>query len=315
LTASIVLVLGCLPAAAQSGNSNPVSFNSTVLPNSSSTESSSEASPAESANFAVLSGVRLPDAPEPALEGGNPEHYQIVPAADYRQPPFSRVGIGADVSPLGIGLKAAVVLDRFFDARFMGNYFNFNSGRFEVDGFNVFANLHLKSAAALVDLYPFNSIWRASAGLMFTNSNQLSFTSDIVPGTSFDLNHETFYSSTTKPLHGTGLLGLHTRTPAFVVSGGFGKFIPRSNRHWSFPSEFGVAFTGAPTINVSPSGSVCKDKQLTECSDIGDPSNPVAIAFNNSLQETLNKWRKDLAKVQVYPIFSYSVVYSFNTRK
>jgi hypothetical protein len=265
-------------------------------------------------------GHSLPEAPEPAAYGGSREHYNVTPAAEWHQPPFSRIGIGADVSLLGIGIKSAIILDRFFDARLMGNFFNYNSGRFEVGEFNVNGNLHLASAAASLDWYPFNSIWRLSPGLMFFNSNQVSVATNIVPGTSFTLNGQTFYSASANsvtgatPLTGSGVLGLHTHSPAATITGGFGKFIPRSNRHWSFPSEFGVVFTGAPSANASASGWACLDAAQTQCSNLGDAMNPVAIQFNSALQTALNKWRKDLAKVQVYPIFSYSVVYSFNIR-
>ncbi len=50
------------------------------------------------------------------------------------------------------------------------------------------------------------------------------------------------------------------------------------------------------------------------CADIGDTSNPVAQKFNSSLQAQLAKWRKTLGDFTVYPMFSYSVVYSFNIR-
>ena len=264
--------------------------------------------------------LSLPEAPAPATQGGNSEHYNISPAAQQHQPPFSRIGIGADVSPLGIGLKSAIVLDEFFDARFMGNLFLYNSGRFEIEGFNVNANLHLASASASLDWYPFNSIWRLSPGLMFFNANQLSVSTDIVPGTSFALNGQTFYSASANPatgatpLAGTGILGLHTNRPAVTLSGGFGKFIPRSKRHWSFPSEFGVAFTGAPSANVKASGWVCLDALQTQCGNLGNATNPVTVEFNNALQSSLTKWRNELGKVQIYPLFSYSVVYSFNIR-
>jgi hypothetical protein len=269
---------------------------------------------------ADIAGLPLPppDAPEPA--GGGREKYNIAPAAISYQRPFSRIGIGADVNPLGIGIKTAIILNHLYDARFMGNFFNYDSGRFELEGFNVNANIHLQSAAASLDWYPFGSIWRISPGLLFMNGNQLSVSTSIVPGTSFTLNNQTFYSATANPatgatpLSGSGVLGLHTNSPAFTIAGGFGKFIPRSNRHWSFPSEFGVAFTGAPTANVIASGWACTDAAQTKCSNVGDPTNPVAIEFNNALQTSLTKWRNDLAKVKVYPLFSYSVVYSFNIR-
>jgi hypothetical protein len=202
----------------------------------------------------------------------------------------------------------------------MGNFLNYNSGRFEAEGFNVNANLHMASAAASLDWYPFGSIWRLSPGLMFFNDNQLSASSDVVGGTSFSLDKQTFYSATTNPATGatplifSGVLGLHTNRPAATIAGGFGRFIPRSNRHWSFPSEFGVAFTGAPSINVNVSGWVCLDSKQTQCSNLGNPTSPVSIEFNNALQSSLTRLRKDLNAVQVYPLFSYSVVYSFNIR-
>ncbi len=34
----------------------------------------------------------------------------------------------------------------------------------------------------------------------------------------------------------------------------------------------------------------------------------------DALQASLAKWRKGLSAVQVYPLFSYSVVYSFDIR-
>ncbi|MFP5237789.1 MAG: hypothetical protein ACLGSD_17985 [Acidobacteriota bacterium] len=233
---------------------------------------------------------------------------------------FSRIGIGADVSPLGIGIKSATPLNDDFDVRLMGNFFNYNTGKFELEGFRVNAQLHLASLGTALDFYPHNSIWRLSAGLMFYNGNQLSAVSDIVPGTSFTLDGKTYYSATANPvtgatpLAGSGALGMNRNKPEFTLSGGFGRFVPHSGRHWSFPSEFGAIFMGAPTVDVNLSGWACLDAKQTQCSNIGDPTNPVAIQFNDSLQKTLTKWRNDLSSWKIYPIFSYSVVYSFDIR-
>ena len=233
------------------------------------------------------------------------------------QAPFSRIGVGADVSPLGIGLKAAIVLNTYMDLRVMGNYFQYNGGRYEVDGLNVYPRIHLSSAITSLDIYPFHSIWRFSAGALFPNHNGISASTRIASGASFGLNHQTFYAPApgpgVKPLQGSGAIGLNTNRPAFVLSGGFGKFIPRSDRHWSFPSEFGVAFMGPPSVTVSTSGQVCLDKALTQCGNIGDPASPVAVEFNNDLQTRLTRFRKNASDFRFYPIFSYSVVYSFNT--
>ena len=292
------------------------SLSTTISPDSSSLSSSASREAYESSSDR---SPFLPASPEPAAADGR-EKYNITPSVTAYQRPFSRIGIGANVNPLGVGINTTVILDHKFDARLMGNFFNFDSGRFEIEGFNATADLHFQSIAAAIDWYPFASVWRISPGVLFMNGNQLSVTTDITPGTSFTLNNQTFYSASANPLTGatpltgSGILGLHTHTPAFTIAGGFGKFIPRSDRHWSFPSEFGVAFTGAPTANVNVSGWACLDAAQTQCSNVGDPTNPVAIDFNNAVQSSLTKWRKDLALVKVYPLFSYSVVYSFNIR-
>ena len=312
-----------MPAPAQSLNSTTSDFslNSTVVSYNSLTDSSSlSGSGSDAAMNSSGAEPSLPEAPEPAAPGGSRERYNVAPAGEQHHTPFSRIGIGADVSPLGIGIKSAIILSGYFDARLMGNFFQYNSGRYEVEGFNVTGNLHLASAAASLDWYPFNSVWRLSPGVMFFNGNQISMATAIVPGTSFTLNNQTFYSASANPvtgatpLAGTGVLGLNTNRPAATITGGFGKFIPRSNRHWSFPAEFGVAFTGAPSANVNATGWVCLDAAQTQCSNLGDSKNPVAVEFNNALQTSLTKWRKSLSLVKVYPIFSYSVVYSFNIR-
>jgi hypothetical protein len=178
----------------------------------------------------------------------------------------------------------------------------------------------MMSAAAALDWYPFGSVFRLSPGVLFVNGNRVTVNTELAPGTSINLGGHDYYSAKANavtgatPLNGVAKLGLNTTKPAFTVTGGFGKFIPRSNRHWSFPSEFGVAFTGAPSIAVSVAGWACLDAHETNCSDVGNPKNPVAIEFNRDLQTRLTKLRRNLDKVQIYPIFSTSVVYSFNIR-
>jgi hypothetical protein len=261
----------------------------------------------------------LPVAPEPAA-GGARERWDAAPAGTEHQRPFSRIGIGANVSPLGIGLNATTVLSDYFDARAMGNFFNYSVPDFELEGFRTTADLNLASMAASLDWYPCKSFFRVSPGLMLYNENQISMATVVEAGTSFTLNGQTFYSATANaatgasPLSGSGALGMHTHVPAFTVAGGFGKFVPRSHRHWSFPAEFGVVFMGTPTINLTTSGWVCTDQAQTKCSDISDPANPVGQEFNTQLQAELTKWRADVGKVRIYPMFSYSFVYSFNIR-
>jgi hypothetical protein len=253
----------------------------------------------------------LPAVPEPAV---NPEREEVPYAAKWHQQAFSRVGIGADVSPLGIGIHATTPLDDYFDLRVTGNFFGYTTGRIEVDGFNIIGNVHMATLGTSVDFYPWDSVWRVSGGLMLVNGNQFSAQSRVASGTSFTLDGQNYYSSNADPVSGSAVLGLNTVKPAPMFSFGFGRYVPHSNRHWSFPTEFGAIYMGAPTFNVNVAGTVCTDKAQTMCSDLGDASNPVTVEFNQRLQGQLARWRKDLQQVPFYPIFSYGVVYSFNTR-
>jgi hypothetical protein len=313
-TQSVDPVKTAMPASSAPGtegippDSAPAPGNDTTLPSGLSSSSLG------SLELAADAEPALPSAPGSAAFAANPDRENVPYTAEWHQPPFSRIGIGADVSLLGIGIKPAIVLDEYFDARGLINFFGFTTGQFEVDGFKINANIHMASAAAAVDVYPYNSIWRLSAGLFVFNGNQASAATTIAPGTSFNLGSANYYSSSTDPLNGSVVLGLHTAKPAPMVSFGFGRFIPRSNRHWSFPTEFGVIYMGAPSLTVTTAGEVCTNEAQTNCSDVSDPTNPVAIAFNSNLQAKLSQWRADLNKVQFYPIFSYSVVYSFNIR-
>jgi hypothetical protein len=274
------------------------------------------------AAFSLPPDSALPSAPNPEPSSASPGEHPVEPyPTNFYYLPFSRIGVGADVSPLGIGIKGAILLNTVFDARLMQNFFSYSSGRFELSNVNVDANLRLRSTAAAFDWYPFRSVWRFSVGALLLNGNQISASTRIVSGTTVKINGETFYSANPNPatgatpLTGSGVIGLHNHNPAVTLSGGFGRFVPRSDRHWSFPSEFGVAFTGPPTINLNMAGWACLDMEQTQCSNIGNASNPIAIQFNNAVQTRLASFRKSVSGVEFYPLFSYSAVYSFNIRQ
>lgn len=284
----------------------------------------SSSDPSSSGSYSSSASSSLPDAPDFAFAGapepgagagaGNPQREGVPWAAVWHQQKFSRIGIGADVSLLGIGIKATTPLDDFIDVRGLFNFFNYNNPRIEVDGFNIYGNLHLSSIAAAADFYPKNSIWRLSAGLFLHNGNRVSVATNVAGGTSFKVDGHTYYSSTADPASGNAALNLNTLKAEPMFSFGFGRFVPHSNRHWSFPTEFGAIYMGTPSLVVTTAGEVCADKAQTLCSSVNDQSTAVGQAFNSSLNAQLAKWRKDLDKVKFYPIFSYSVVYSFNIR-
>lgn len=223
---------------------------------------------------------------------------------------FSRLALGGGVSPLGINLMAATNLDRYMNLRVTGSVFKYSNNGISTNGFNVDADLKLASMGASVDIYPFpNRGLRFSPGLLLYNTNGATATFAVQPGASFTLNNYTFYASASNPVMGNGNLGLNSQKPAFTMTAGWGNMIPRSGKHFSFPFELGVAFIGAPSLNIIlNSGQVC-DAQGQNCVNVATDAN-----VQSNLQAQIAKYKSDLDPLKTYPIVSMGVAYSFGIR-
>ncbi len=230
--------------------------------------------------------------------------------------PFSKVGFGVGVSPLGIQAGMSTNLNDHMNIRSTGNFFNYSTS-FTTSGIGANAKLNMTSAGAALDLYPFHAGFRISPGLLFYNGNQLTADANVPGGTSFTLNNQTYYSANANPatgatpVTGNALLNLHKSSPAFTLTTGWGNTLPR-NGHWSFPFEVGVAFTGAPALNANLSGWACYDKAQSMCTDINSKTDPIALEIQSNLSTQVAKWAKDVEPLKTYPIASFGVAYSFN---
>jgi hypothetical protein len=247
-----------------------------------------------------------------AGDGGSPSQTMrpYPPAASVTMP-FSRVAFGGGISPLGINLIAATNVNRYVNLRGTGNFFKLTENGISTNGFNVNANLNLASAGISADVFPFPSHgFRLSPGLLFYNQNGASATFNVQGGTSFTLNNDTYYASSSNPVMGVGNLGLNTQKPAFTMTTGWGNMIPHNGGHWSFPVEVGVAFIGAPSLNIAlTSGQVC-DAQGLNCVNVAtDPD------VQANLQAQIAKYKSDLDPLKTYPIVSGGVAYSFHVRR
>jgi len=67
-------------------------------------------------------------------------------------------------------------------------------------------------------------------------------------------------------------------------------------------------------VNMSLTGWACYDQAQTLCTNVDDPSNPIAVLIQGDLQSQLAKWRNDLNPLKVYPIISTGIVFNFNIR-
>jgi len=227
--------------------------------------------------------------------------------------PFSRMAIGGGMSPLGVGMEVSTNVNEHLNVRGIGNILKYSTS-FTVSGVPSTANLNLGSGGALLDYYPFHAGFRLSGGLLFVNQNQLSASAAIKGGDSFTLNDQTYYSSNANPLNGSGHLALNSTRPSAMVTTGWGNHVKHSG-HWTVPFEIGVAFVGAPQVNMSLTGVACTDASQTQCADVNDANNPLAVQFQSNLNAQIAKWNSDLNALKVYPVISTGIAYSFNIRK
>lgn len=223
--------------------------------------------------------------------------------------PFSRIAVGVGFSPLGVNLAATTNLNRYFNVRGTGNVFQYNVDNISTNGFDATAKLNLASAGVALDVYPFpNHGLRLSPGLLFYNSNSLSGTVTVEGGNSVTLNGTDYTSSSTNPVKGTANVGLHSTSPAFTITTGWGNQISRKGGHWSFPVEIGIALIGTPAVNINlTSGAVCDFEG--SCQDVTTDKQ-----LQSDLQAQIAKYKHDLDPLKTFPILSFGISYNFKIR-
>jgi hypothetical protein len=246
--------------------------------------------------------------PAPSVQGGS-----LSPA------PFSRIAIGASVSPLGPGVQVTTNIVNHLNVRATGSAFSYSTN-FTTNGFGANAKLNLASAGIAADIYPFHAGFRISPGLLVLNNNKVTATSTVAAGTSFTLNGDTYYSANANgvtgatPLNANAALGLNTTKPAFTITTGWGNTIPRKGGHWSFPFEAGIALTGAPSVTANLTGWACVDQAQTQCTNVASTTDPNALQIQGDLAAQITKWKSNLEPLKTYPIASFGVAYSFGIR-
>jgi hypothetical protein len=229
--------------------------------------------------------------------------------------PFSRLAVGGGISLMGINMQAATNVNQHLNVRGTGNYFNYTVNNITTNGFNVSGKANFATGGVSLDYYPFPSHgFRLSPGVLFYNQNQITASGVGATGSSISLNSVKYYSETANPLTMNGILGLNTRKQTATITTGWGNMIPRKGGHWSFPFELGAAFTGVPGVNVGLTGYACTsqaDAAISGASCVNMATNTTA---QTNLTTQVNKWKSDLNPLQVYPIFSFGVTYSFPIR-
>jgi hypothetical protein len=247
--------------------------------------------------------------PEPSGLGSN--RPPVAPAFNPYPAPFSKIAVGVNLSPLGVGFMAATNINRHMDLRGDGAVFNYTDNNWSTQGFNIDAQINFASARVSVDYYPFlRKGFRLTPGIMFMNRNGGTFNLAVPSGEGFTLNGQTYYSANgTNAVQGAGTFTLGKGSPAFTATTGWGNIIPHAGHHLSFPFELGVAFTKTPTLNFNLTGYGC-DVTGVYCVNVA--TNPKIQA---NLAAQVQQYQSDINQLKTYPIASFGVAYTFNVRK
>jgi hypothetical protein len=249
--------------------------------------SSSDSKNAASAPSNADGFIRVAPAPQPASE---------LPSTS----PFHSLAVGLTASTLGAGFEVATPLSRTLNLRSGINVFSF-AYPFIIDGVNYNAQLHFKSTASTVDWFPGHHSFHISPGILYAK-NSMSAIASVGPGQNFELGDQPFLNSVDDPVAGAATVVFPHKIAPMVMMG-FGNIIPRSRRHFSIPFEVGVAYTGAPQINVNLNGTAC-----TTDGCVSFASNAEAQA---SMKQEVSDLNEDLKRIPVYPIVSLGFAYHF----
>jgi hypothetical protein len=217
--------------------------------------------------------------------------------------PFSTVGLAVTAGTLGIGVQVATPLAMRLNLRVGGSFFTYHSPVYTDSGVNYNGTLRLQSVQVMADWFPFGGRFHVSPGLQVHNGFGGSAKAYVPAGERLTLNHMDFVSDPNAPLTGSGTLRTNRVAPMLLV--GFGNLVPRANRHFSFPVEFGVTYEGAPKINFNLAGNACDGQ--------GDYCQPVA--GYTELQQNLSIQQKsinsDANPYRFFPVVSVGFGYKF----
>jgi hypothetical protein len=227
---------------------------------------------------------------------------QAEPSA-YRLERFSRLSFYTALSPLGLGEHVSTNVSTRIDLRIFGNYFslNHNLTRSQV---KIAANGEFKNVGALVDYYPFHKPFRFSPGFLFYNGNRIRVDFKGEQNATLTLNNIDWYSDNADPIRGTGRLTLGGS--GFLLTAGYGRITSRSEKHFSFPFEVGVAFINTPRATLSVAGQICSASG-TNCQAAA-----TYPGFADALAAQLVTLNRHLAPLHTYPIVEGGVAYTFS---
>lgn len=231
---------------------------------------------------------------------------QTEPSA-YRIERFSRLSFFLSASSLGIGEQMSTNLSPHVDMRIFGDRAGMTTHHYSQSDFSIVVNLEFANVGAMADAYPFHRPFRFSAGYLFYNGDRVRADLHAKQDAVFTINDIDWTSDNADPVHGTGRLTLGGR--GFLLTAGYGRMVSRSEKHFTFPFEAGVAFINTPAVTLNLAGQICT-AQGVNCQ-------PAATfpGFADALAAQVAAWNKNAAPFHIFPIVKGGVAYTFRIRR
>jgi hypothetical protein len=147
----------------------------------------------------------------------------------------------------------------------------------------------------------FVGAFHISPGILYLK-NAMSAPAFVGAGQTFVLGSQTFLNSVDDPVTGSSsVVYPHTFAPLLLF--GYGNVLPRMGRHLSLPVEVGIAYTGAPQINLDLNGTACVPNGCVTFSQSTDAE--------SSLKQENHILNEDLKHYPYFPIASVGLSYRF----
>jgi hypothetical protein len=200
--------------------------------------------------------------------------------------PLFAVSITPEVSTLGYGVSAGFGVTPLFGIRVAAHTGSY-SRDLHKESIQYNGTLKLQNYGGLVDLYPFASGFRLSAGV-FANSNKIDLASK--PGQTITVNGVPYPTASVGNV--TGDVKFKRTSPY----GGIGWGTKPSGRGFGLTFDLGVLYQGSPKLTVQP-----------------HPTRPelVPASFSANLEAERAKTENDIKNYKYYPVVGIGFSFGF----
>jgi hypothetical protein len=207
-----------------------------------------------------------------------------IPLSAQAESSSAHADIDVHASTLGFGVGFAVPVTENVSGRLSLSKYNY-SFQNTSDQIKYDSTLKLESVAALADWHVFSGYTHLTAGLIYNNNG---FDMNGTPvGGNYTINGNTYNASQ------VGTLNANVTFNKIAPYLGLGWSGRASKTGFSFKSDIGVMFQGAPKATLSAS----------------NPTNNAALAADVAAQQA--KLDADMENYKLYPVISVGVGYAF----